>query len=109
MAIIHNKKFVRRWLFSIKNLELELKGSAFDSDQGHLGGLDVGLIKMIKKWILNIHPQIWWSASLGIKNLDKIPTIRIFRIAYYLGNLILGALDVSKIWYLLVIVVFLIP
>merc|ERR1712238_368688 len=43
--------------------------------------------------------EIWKSrlASLGIKNLDKKSTIRIFRIAYYLGNSILGVLDVSKI------------
>ena len=41
MANNHNKKFVQRWLFSIKNLQFGLKGPAFDSDRCHLGGLDV--------------------------------------------------------------------
>ena len=52
-----------------------------------------GLIKMIKKWISNIHPL---SASLGLKNLAKNSNIRIFRIAYYIGNSILDVLGPSE-------------
>ena len=65
MASIQNKKFVRRLLFSIKNLQFELKGPAFDSERGHLGGLDVRADQNDRKVDFEYPPPNLSMSNLG--------------------------------------------
>ena len=64
---LSQQKFFRRWLVSIKNLQSESKGSAFDSSWFHLGVFDVRVDQKDQKVDFEYPPQNLPVTNLGTR------------------------------------------
>ena len=82
---LSQQKSVRRRLFSIKNLQFKLKGPTFDSDRGHLGGLDVRADQNDQKMNFEYSPPNLSMSNLGhprtqeISYLWKFPNSQLYQ------------------------------